>query len=494
MCQKTTNGNKPVKLILHIAVILSIRPCFLTKRLKRQHMKRKFLLAGIMLIAAFSAVAQPTTDKAQLEKERQDLQKELKEIQSMYDKVKGQKKQTLGQLTMLNRKINLQEQYINSINKELKSIDDDIYLSNLEIYRLQKQLDTLKSQYARTVVYAYKNRSNYDYLNFVFSATSFNDAVKRIAYLKSYRTYREKQVNTILETQQLIAKRQDQQRGRKEEKNVALQNQTKQVTELEVQKKEKDAVVAQLKSREKELAGQIAAKKKKDRDLLNAMNAIVRREIEAARAKAKADAEAKARADADAKKRADDVAKANAKNNPPATNPANPGGTSAVTAPPKKVETPAAPKNVSYLDLNAKDVALNSSFQANKARLPWPVDNGVVTFHFGTNQIPGEKITLDNPGLTIATPSAGVAVKAVFDGEVSGVYNLGDGMAITIRHGKYFTTYSNLSGVSVSKGAQVKTGQQIGRAGKDDDGNGGQIDFILMIETRNVDPAPWLRR
>ena len=67
-------------------------------------------------------------------------------------------------------------------------------------------------------------------------------------------------------------------------------------------------------------------------------------------------------------------------------------------------------------------------------------------------------------------------------------------MAITIRHGKYFTTYSNLSAVSVSKGAIVKTGQQIAKAGKDDDGSGGQIDFILMIETRNVDPKPWLRR
>ena len=114
--------------------------------------------------------------------------------------------------------------------------------------------------------------------------------------------------------------------------------------------------------------------------------------------------------------------------------------------------------------------------------------------HFGNNKIDNTLLTFDNPGITISTPSSGVAVKAVFDGEVSAVYNLGDGMAITIRHGKYFTTYSNLSGVSVSKGSTVKTGQQIGRAGKDDDGTGGQIDFILMVETKNVNPQPWLRR
>ena len=87
-----------------------------------------------------------------------------------------------------------------------------------------------------------------------------------------------------------------------------------------------------------------------------------------------------------------------------------------------------------------------------------------------------------------------MAVKAVFDGEVSAVYNLGDGMAITIRHGKYFTTYSNLTSVSVGKGNSVRTGQQIGKTGKDDDGSGGQIDFILMIETKNVNPEPWLHR
>lgn len=453
-------------------------------------MRKKIFLQLFLLLFAGVVIAQTGQDKTQLEKERQEIQRELKEIQGMYNKVKGQTKQTLGQLNVLKRKIDLQEQYISSINKELKSIDDDIYLSNIEIYRLQKQLDTLKAQYARTVVYAYKNRSNYDYLNFIFSAGSFNDAIKRIAYLKSYRSYREKQVNTILETQQLIAQRKKQQLGRKDQKNVALENQSKQVKDLEEQKKEKDVIVTQLKSKEKDLQGEIASKKKKDRDLQNAILAIVRREIEAA----KKAAEAQAKADADAKKRADDLAKKNKPvDNPTVTKPStDPTTNPTVATTPKKVEP--VKKPASYLDFNATDVALNKEFAVNKARLPWPVDNGVVTLRFGTNQIPDTKLTFDNPGITIATQSAGVAVKAVFEGEVSGVYNLGDGMAITIRHGKYFTTYSNLSSVSVTKGSIVKTGQQIGKAGKDDDGNGGQVDFILMIESRNVDPMPWLRR
>lgn len=452
-----------------------------------------FLLLFLGWAGTTALQAQSGNDKSQLEKERQEIQRELKEIQSLYESVKGQTKQTLSQLNVLNKKISIQERYINSISREIRSIDDDIYLSELEIYRLNRQLDTLKVQYARSVAYAYKNRSNYDYVNFIFSASSFNDAIKRISYLKSYRDYREKQVGTIYKTQELILERRKQQLVRKEQKNDALETQTKQVQELAVQKKEKNAVVAQLKSKEKELSRQIAEKKKRDRDLQNAVLAIVRREIELA----KKEAEERKRKEEEERKRNTAVTST--------TTPAKPGGTvtekpvSPATAPAaegltasKRNEPTKRPE--SYLDLNAKDIALNSSFEANRYKLPWPVDNGIVVLKFGDNKIENTFLTIDNPGITIATPNAGTNVKAVFEGEVRGVYNLGDGMAVTIRHGKYFTTYSNLSSVSIAKGAMVKTGQIIGKTGKDDEGNGGQIDFIMTMETKKIDPQGWLRR
>ncbi|MBI5856366.1 MAG: peptidoglycan DD-metalloendopeptidase family protein [Sphingobacteriales bacterium] len=436
-------------------------------------MKKKVFF-GFLLTTVISAYcfAQPVEDKAQLEKERKELQKELSEIQGLYDKVKGQTKQTLGQLSVLNRKINLQEKYISSINKEIRSIDDDIYLSNLEIYRLQKQMDTLKAQYAKTVVYAYTNRSSYDYLNFIFSANSFNDAIRRVAYLKSYREYRQKQVANIIETQQMISQRKQQQVGRKEQKNVALENQTKQVDELAKQKKEKDAVVSKLKTQEKDLQKQIAAKKKRDRDLQNSINVIVRREIEAAKK--------------EAAKRAADEAKKNAGTNPSTnTNPTT------VVNPTSRIK--ATTEKPTVIFNSDADIKLNAGFETNRGRLPWPVDNGYLKIRFGKYEIEGTKLVGDNPGITIGT-QAGNTVKSVFDGEVVAIFNMGDGMAVTVRHGRYFTTYSNLTGVSISKGANVKTGQALGRAGKDDEGSSGQIDFILMIETKNVNPEPWLRR
>src|SRR6185369_11916820 len=315
---------------------------------------------------------------------------------------------TLGQLTVLKRKIQVQERYLNNINREIRYLNDDIYNSTLEIIKMRKQLDTLKAQYSRSVVYAYKNRSNYDFLNFIFSATNFNDALKRIAYLKSYRSYREQQVNSIVETQQQIEKRKQLQIGQMNEKKAAIQNQAKQVEVLQSQKKEKDVAVTELRSQEKELKKQIASKQKRDRDLKSAILAIVRREAK------KAEEEAKAKAKARENVTTTDVGAAN-------TN------TRTTTAP--------AAKPRSYLDFNAEDVKLNASFESNRGKLPWPVDNGVVSIHFGPYEVEGTKLKGDNPGLTISTPSTGMAVKSVFNGEVAGVYNMGDGMAVTIRHG-----------------------------------------------------------
>jgi murein hydrolase activator len=433
----------------------------------------KKLLLTLLLFCSTGMLLYSQTEKADLERERKEIQDELKEIQAMYKKVKGQTKQSLTQLNMLKRKMNLQERYISSINKELRLIDDDIYKSNLEIYRLRRQLDTLKSEYARTIVYAYKNRSSFSYVNFIFSANSFNDAVRRMSYLKSYRSYREKQVTSIMEMQQLIATRQQQQQERKLMKNEALQTQTKERTELVNQRKEKDAVVSQLKSQEKDLQKEINAKKKRDKDIQNAIAAIIRREIEAARKAETARLEAARKAEAE-------------KNATVSTSPSTRPRPSAPTTKP-------AERPESYLELNARDVALGADFSENKGRLPWPVDNGVLKIPFGTYTIDGTKIRGDNPGLTIATQK-GAPVKAVFDGVVSAIHNYGDGAAVVIRHGKYFTSYSNLAGVSVSKGATIKRGQAIGRAGESDDNSGGQIDFMLLIESNNVNPATWLRR
>jgi septal ring factor EnvC (AmiA/AmiB activator) len=421
---------------------------------------KKILFISLCLITVQAAFAQK--DKAQMERERQELQQELKEIQANYSKVKGQQKVTIGQLNILQNKMHVQERYVGNINNEIKLLSDDIYISNVEITRLQRQLDTLKAEYAKSLVYAYKNNNSYDYINFIFSASNFNDALRRIAYLRAYRAYNEEKVETIGETQSLIVQRKQQLLGKTSQKKSALQNQQSQLNELENQKKEKAQVVSKLKSQANNLSNQIAIKKKRDKQLKGQIAAIVRREIE--------------KALAEERKRLA-LEKAKAPNNTTTTS--NTGAVKKVTS--KKVAIP----------LNEGETKLAASFERNRGGLPWPVDNGFVSIPYGTSNVDG--LLMDNPGITISTPSAGGTVKSVFDGEVSSVSNTGEGMMVMIRHGRYFTVYSNLSSASVNRGDVVRTGQSIGRTAGADDGTGGQVDFILMVESKNVNPRPWLR-
>ncbi|HET7898726.1 MAG TPA: peptidoglycan DD-metalloendopeptidase family protein, partial [Flavisolibacter sp.] len=318
----------------------------------------------------------------------------------------------------------------------------------------------------------------YDYLNFIFSASSFNDAMRRVAYLKSYRAYNESKVKTIKETQALIEQRKEQLLSKTNQKQSALKNQQQQLSELADQKKEKDQVVSKLKSQASDLSKQIAVKKKRDQQLRNQIAAVIRREIEKAR-----EEERKRLAAA----KAAEAAKAKANNTAAAAEPKE-SNTNATTA---AVTPKAAPARHEAIPLNEGELRLANSFERSHGSLPWPVDNGYVSIPFGVSKV-GD-LMMDNPGLTISTQSAGVPVKAVYDGEVSAVSNTGEGMMVMIRHGRYFTVYSNLSSATVSRGDAVRTGQQIGRAATADDGTGGQVDFMLMIGEKNVNPKPWLR-
>src|SRR5436190_5386760 len=187
-----------------------------------------------------------------LERQRQELKREIEQTQELLDKNKETTKENLGQLALLNRKLNLQGNVIENISKDINLLDNNIYKSQRDVNKLQLLLDTLKQEYAKSMVYAYKNRSNSDFLNFIFSSSSFNDAIKRITYLKSYRNYREMQGENILRTQQLLKDRIDELSGNKKKKSVVLQTQSKELSVLESQKEEKNQLVAKLKAQGQE--------------------------------------------------------------------------------------------------------------------------------------------------------------------------------------------------------------------------------------------------
>ena len=431
-------------------------------------MPKKIVTALIFFLVAFAATAQQQLSKDELEQQREQLKKEIQATEKALIETQKTTKVNVGQLSLINKKLDLQDNVVHNISYEIRKLSDNIYLSQLEINKIKRILDTLKVEYAKSMVYAYKNRSNYDFLNFIFSANNFNDAIKRIAYLKSYRNYREMQAENILKTQAMLEDKIQRLSGMKDQKKDVLSEKDKELDKLQKQKEEKASIVNQLKGRQKELLAQVREKRKQDVKLKNAITAMIRREIERARAEA-------------ARKEKERLAAA--KNNKADTK-ADENKTAATTS-----RTTSSIPSGSVLVSSEADKALNASFEKNKGALPWPCDGYVIT-HFGPNQYPGG-IDYNNPGVSIGV-KVGQPVKSVFDGEVTLVNYMDDKQVVFIKHGKYFTVYSNLASASVQRGDKVTTGQVIGKAGINDDGNG-EVDFILMDENNNVNPESWLK-
>src|SRR5580658_9421514 len=434
-------------------------------------MFKQLLVATLLFTIVLRSEAQPppVQSKADLEKERAQIQKEIDDVRQSLDETHKNKRQTLGQLALLQRRLRLRESAIRNINAQIDVIQNDMNDSWREIVSLKTELDTLKIQYSQSIVFAYKNRSSYDFLNFIFSANTFNDAVRRIEYLKSYRAYREERAENIRNTQQLLQAKINGLQVTRAQRADALKKQSKERLLLEDEKKEKDAVVQQLQSHEKELRKEMADKKKQDSRLEAAITAAVRRAIREA-----------AKKNAEASKAAAEAAAAApvAKTPPPSTasnEPAAPASLETVKSGGKSVFT------------SDEDLHLTGDFIKNKGHLPWPV-SGTIAMGFGVHEyIPG--IKHNNIGVTIdAKP--GAVVKAVYEGLVETIFSVGDAEVVMVRHGKYFTTYSNLSTVSVTKGEKVQTGQIVGQVDSK-----GQLDFIVSDEKGiNYDPERWLRR
>lgn len=427
----------------------------------------KIVLFLTLSAGCFNVFAQ--SDKNELQKQREQLRREIEETEKTLKETRTTTKVNVGQLNVINKRIALQDNVIDNITGQLKFIEGDIVRSQKEVNKLNKVLDTLKLEYAKSMVYAYKTRNNYDFLSFIFSASSFNDAIKRITYLKSYRNYREMQGDNIARTQTLIKQRIGDLSGSKQEKSVALQEKGKEMSELEKQQQEKLSIVSKLKGRQKELSVQLSNKKKQDNKIKGMITAMINRELKRAAAE---------------KKERDRLAAAAASKAKSTDTKATENTTAKATSKPAK----SAPSVLVYSDA---DKALDADFERNKGSLPWPV-NGNVLIHYGSYTIPDTKIAGDNPGVTIGT-QVGAAVKSVFDGEVTLVSYIDDKQAVFIKHGKYFTVYSNLTSVSVQRGQTVKTSQVIGKAGANDDGQG-EVMLILMKENNNVNPEAWLRR
>ena len=219
-------------------------------------------IVSLLVCCVFFFTSVFSQTREELEKQRSELRKEIEQTEKLLKDNKAKTKENLLQWNLINNKVNLQNRVVDNINKDLRLLDNNIYTLQKDINKYNRMLDTLKQEYAKSMVYAYKNRSSYDFLNFIFAADNFNDAIKRISYLKSYRSYREMQGQNILRTQELRKKKIEEISGVKVKKKSTLVVQNKEVANLETQKKEQDRILNELKKKGGDLTKQMTAKQR----------------------------------------------------------------------------------------------------------------------------------------------------------------------------------------------------------------------------------------
>jgi len=478
----------------------------------------RFAATICLFIISFSVFAQqPNASKADLEKRRQAIIESIRETQEQLEITKKDKKATLTQLRALQAKLDARQRLIGNINEEIGQIDNTIHTSSNEVTNLQSRLELLKARYAQSLRYAYRNRNSYSMLAFLFSSADFNEAVRRMKYLKRYRDYRKEQADEIRYTQGQIKQKINILNTQKTQKNMLLTAEEQQKKTLLDETNQTNAVAKELKGREKELAAEIQKNEKSKREVERAINRVIQREIEMARKKAEEEARRKAeeerrqeeqrRAVAAAANKANNGVKLNtgsgmrgesgtaSAGNASHTNTGNNNSSAPIASnvPPPR-HKPA--EDLSYkMTMTPEATALSNGFQANQGRLPWPVEKGFISGHFGRQRLENVKVDLDNSGIKITT-SPGTTARAVYDGVVSSVFYVAGKGVVMINHGDYYSVYNGLSSINVAKDQKIHTKQVLGAIGQNDDG-ATEIDFqIWKVNAKGqptkVNPESWI--
>lgn len=428
---------------------------------------KKYLIC--LLLMAFSLAVYPQKSKAKLEKQIANLEQEIATANKLLKETSKNKQATLNQVNLLDKKIKQREELVKAYNEQIAVLDDEISKGQSNIKALNGDLKNLRKEYAQMIVFANKNRSHYDKLVFLFSADDFNQAFRRLRYIRQFSDARKTKMDQIASTERRISGEVEASRKAREQQAALLQGEKEQKAALQGEKEDLNTQVKQLKKQEGNLQQDIKNKQKQAQKLQKAIDDIIAEEIRKANERAKKEAEAKAKAEAEAKKK---KSNANANTKPDVSASGN--------------------KNMA---LTPAEMTLSGNFANNKGRLPWPVEKGVVSSSFGKHaSVVSDKVVVTNNGIDIAV-SENSQARAVFDGMVVSVNKLtASNTVIIIRHGDYFTVYSNIEEAAVKRGDNVKTKQNLGKIHTNKIEGKTELHFELLKEKDRLNPESWLAK
>lgn len=395
----------------------------------------KFWIVLVILFITTNANCQTVES---LEKKIQNIQKDIKLAEKLLKETSKDKETSINQVSLLQTQIKQRESLIKTYQSQINAINKDIQNNKDQIATLEKNLKLYRKEYSNLLVINYRNKGKVNNLLFIFSSEDFNQAMRRMRYIQELNGLVKEKIEEIDSTQIKIQLQLEKNEKNKKDKEKIL---TKEKQEKAVLMKERDKLnndIASLKKKEKQIQKDITAKEKQAKELKKQIEEIIAEEIRKA----------------------------------------------------KEREEAAKKNNTESIDYN-----LSANFAQNKGKLPYPVEQGIITGKYGLSQHPTQKkVTVNNNGIDIST-TKGSKARCVFDGEVCGVMNQGGNSVILVRHGLYFTLYSNLEKVYVKVKDKVVTGQEIGKIHTNVSDGKTILHFEIWQENRTtVNPALWIKK
>ncbi|MDP1801438.1 MAG: peptidoglycan DD-metalloendopeptidase family protein [Bacteroidota bacterium] len=442
------------------------------------------LLFSIVLIPSFYSQTGSKNSKKDLENKKKKINDEINEINSMLSETKANKRSSIGALVNINMKLEKRQDLINTINAEIQELNRDIKQNEKQVTQLKTNLEKLKGDYARMIIFAQRNQDAYSKIMFVFAADNFNQAYARLKYMQQYSEFRKKQAVEIIATQTNLIAKLKELKDQRHEKNLLLGNEEVEKENLSSEKQEQEQVLTELQKKEKELKVELDKKKQDAIELQLAIKRLIEAEI-----KRKLEEARKAEEAAIAAKKAKEEkeAKENKTKTPKEKTPKE--KIIVADLKPEKVKK----ENLFMPALTEETEALSADFSNNRGKLPWPVGKGVICETYGEHEHPAIKgFMMFNNGVEICA-TKGTQARAVFDGEVTGIaVSPTGGKLVIIRHGEYLSVYSNLTDVLVKTGQKVKVKQVIGTVAHDEEEGKTSMNLQIWKGQKTMDPSGWL--
>ena len=381
-------------------------------------------------------VASSAQDRSKLKNKRKNLLREISETNALLKSAAKEQKNTIDNLMTLERKISSRKELIQTIETEISATESLITRTISVIRSLEDDQVRLQKDYSNMVRHAFRHKQTFNKLLFLFSSQNFNEGYRRWKNLQRYNTYRKKQLRLIQETRESLGLKIAELEARRFDKKDLLKEQEKEQTVLGKEVEEKNVMLVELKGQESQLKKELAAKEKAKEKLNKAIEKSIKAEVASSRKKS---------------------------------------------------------RSSGALPMTPKEQSMASGFKNNRGTLPWPVEKGVITGFFGEHQHPVLKLVkIKNNGIDIKTTKNAEAY-SVYDGVVANVMHIpGFQNAVIIKHGNYFSTYSNLSEVFVNKGSAVSTGTAIGRVGTQSNTGKTELHFEIWEGTNHKNPRMWL--